>query len=87
MSKTKIITKLSSKNQVTIPVSIMKQLNFPSQTNLLLEVVDGKLIIKESKTPAKIARGFLKQFLVDPSFDVGSPSTDILLERRNSSWE
>ena len=83
----KIITKLSSKNQVTIPVSLMKELNFPPQTSLLLQVIDGKLVIKESKPPAKIARGFFKQFLVDPNFDVKSPSSDILLERKNSDWE
>ena len=72
----KIITKLSSKNQVTIPVELMRQLNFPPQTKLLLQVIDGALVIKESKSPIDIVAGWAKKY-VKEGVDTSTWSSDV----------
>jgi len=76
----KIYRKLSNKNQVAIPVKLMKKLNISPKSMICLTESNNQIIMKPINHPIKSLRGIFKQ-------GHGKSGTKILLENRKIDQE
>ena len=54
------VISLSSKNQVSLPVDMLKQLQVTKGTKLMISFSNGTLVIEPIKDPIKSLKGILK---------------------------
>jgi AbrB family looped-hinge helix DNA binding protein len=75
-------TRLSRKNQVTIPVAVLAQLGVDSGAEFRVEVDDGRIVLEPTRTPVELRREAIER-AKGALTDVYEPG---YLERLRDEW-
>jgi AbrB family looped-hinge helix DNA binding protein len=82
MKRRRGYTRLSRKNQVTIPVSVLAQVGLGPGDELRVEAQDGRIVLEPTQTPVELRREAIERAKGALS-DVYEPG---YLERLRDEW-